>query len=279
MKTSRIFSIAALLSLATALPAMADTVSMTNTSIWPTDFIFVNIKYNGVNVGNEPAGAIAWNVNSAGTTPALYGQLDSKLVTYCIEIGQDVYVGSTDTWTVASLVGAPIATGGGGTLTPPDPVGGMSQSQANLIYTLAELYGPQYFPAHPASTNTAAMQLAIWEIIYGNGTYSYNATANTLTSNLFVATGTDATTNAVIAQSSVYLASAQASVISYPSGPGFESTGVVALTSLSIQDQVLAFMPTTPSVTGAPLPPVTLAGFSMMALFGLGFLSIRAKRA
>jgi hypothetical protein len=85
--------------------------------------------------------------------------------TYCIEILQDVYLGSNYTFTLGTLPDAPhpgdqVPTVGTGT--------GMGSVKADLI---SELWADHFSPTLDAA-DSAAFQLAIWKIIYTPATES-----------------------------------------------------------------------------------------------------------
>ncbi len=285
----------ALAAMGSARSTRADTLTMTNTSTWDSDFTWINLQ-TGSDYGNwsgtEPAGAIAWTVNAPpATDQSLYNVITqdgsiTSVVTYCIEIGQNVYVGQQQTWTTGTLVGAPIPNAAGTVSDPPNPLGGLTPAQANMLYALEEAVQPYTFDAHTDQEAAAAAQLAIWEIVYDTSPHDFDlASGNVfavdpLTSGQFQVgppAGQPASDfGGVVSMADADLLAAKGYEVANPSitypGP---NSGVVALLSGSNQDQVLAFVPPLGTGHNTPLPPVAAMGAVMLAVAGLGRWSFR----
>ncbi|MFP4354407.1 MAG: PEP-CTERM sorting domain-containing protein [Phycisphaerae bacterium] len=85
------------------------------------------------------------NRNFGGSFDAELDNLPPIFNAYCIDFNQSIYPNTNDTWTLASLVDAPV------------PGAKMNSTQASMI---AYLYG-----AYSASSYQVELQLAIWEIL------------------------------------------------------------------------------------------------------------------
>jgi len=152
----------------------------------------------------------------------------TNFVSFCIEIGQDVYVPSSDTYTLSSLSSAPIGTGGG--ITPPDvPMGSLA---ANLIAQLwyahiTSVAATSAASAFNSNANLGAFQLAVWKLVYDQG-----ASLTLASGNLTAANTTERTT------ANNWLAALDL----YNNGLGHSGVGsatLKAFTSNSVQDQVV----------------------------------------
>jgi hypothetical protein len=218
------------------------------------------------------AGAIQWHVNSTNVTNGQ--QIAGSVVTFCIEIGQDVVIDQGPyTWTLSNLVGAPTPTGnnGGGSLLPPNPNTGMDQTKVNLLYGLyveenslfPSLFTPTSNPSAGYKTEAAAFQLAIWEIVYeDSGTYDLTSGNFQSSSPSTVITRADYLLSRDVAQNYVY-----------------GNSPVVALESPTAQDQVLAFLPDSGAgpngVQNAPLPATMWNSILLLCVFTGGYMVLR----
>lgn len=112
----------------------------------------------------------------------------SSFVTYCVELTQ--YFSLNTTYTGYSLAGGSSYFGG---ITPLLSVG-----SATVVSRLSKLFSSLGGVSTPANaTNSAAIQLAVWESIYEGPTYgNVNRSLDDTTSGAFDATGSAAAINA-----------------------------------------------------------------------------------
>jgi hypothetical protein len=145
-------------------------------------------EYGSFSLFNAIACQIDWT-SSSSSLAGLVLTNKGVLPTFCIEIPQDVYEGSTYNFQPTALTNLP-------TSGPP--------LNTNKIKELGQLWGALYSTLK-SSSDYAAFQIAIWAIVYGNGNladFSWAGTHQngTLTfegSNVnypFTATGADAYT-------------------------------------------------------------------------------------
>lgn len=217
----------------------------------------VGVSYNGQALGQAYAGTLNW-YGQAGNAGGLTGPFS----TFCIDLLQDVYVGSTYGYEVVDLTEAPDP------LPPTAPAdgGGMGPSNAAKVQ---KLYALEYDNVGSDHTRAAAFQVALWEMLYETGGTSGVADGN------FFLTGVP---SALIdlANQFVSAASAPGSLL-YPNQ-------LLVLTSPTAQDQIFVgdlMSPEPPARQGeAPVPvpaPAAVAG-AVPLLGGLAlFRRIRRK--
>jgi hypothetical protein len=201
-----------------------------------------------VNMTYGYAGVINWSQNGGANTYA----------SFCIELQQDVYFGSTYNYTKASLQSAPSPNGPGS--GSGQPTGGMGTAKANAI---AQLWA-QYYPtlgngSTDASQEMAAgFQLAIWRIEYDLGDTSNNSTLANLTTGNFTAlddTSTKTLADAAITDAENMLAW----LVANPNAVA--ANDLWALTDSGFQDQVTEIPnPEPTSLALAAVGGVMLAG-------------------
>jgi hypothetical protein len=146
MKGNVLVVLAGLLALAMP-PAMAETVTARIDNVNP--YKPVDIVFNG-HRETEWAGVMNWT-RLGGSYAGLGGANSSNNVfsTFCIELTQSVWLGFTNTYTVADLILAPN--------TRP-----MGSPKSDL---LRELWG-RYRDSVINETTAAAFQVAVWDIVY-----------------------------------------------------------------------------------------------------------------
>ena len=189
----------------------------------------------------------------------------TNFVSFCIEIGQDVYVPSSDTYTLSSLSSAPIGTGGG--ITPPDvPMGSLA---ANLISQLwyahiTSVAATSAASAFNSNGNLGAFQLAVWKLVYDQG-----ASLTLASGNLTAANTTErATANNWLA-----------ALDTYNSGLGHSGVGSATLrafTSNSVQDQVVELPGAGPSSSVVP-ESATVVMWTALGLVGAVIMRRRPR--
>lgn len=159
---------------------------------------------------------------------------------FCIDIGQDIYYNQTVNFGVAQLQAAPT------------PGTAMGTTKANLV---RELWYNNYSASGLSNSNAAAFQIAIWEIInessgnplsVSNGAFTVSANAATLTT------------------ANNWLQALD------PTGNGARANNLMALTSDTYQDYVVA-VPT-------PAPPGWVLVLSGAALLAVPFAGRYRKR-
>jgi hypothetical protein len=219
---------------------VGDSVHVTMTGLGPG-------LYNQVSVSSPVsysyyAGALDWRldtVNGNSVAP-------TTIYTFCIQMTQHVSNGGY-TFTVQSLVGAPL----GGT----DPH--LSVDQAALIQGLVDTH---YSDILSTPINAAAMQVAIWEILYDGGTSPdvYNSAHG---ASGFAASATNPSDGATA------LARAQNWLTNLT--PDYNVTSL-ALVNNGDQDQMIA-------ITPVPLPAALPMGAAMLVGMA-GLAAVRKVR-
>lgn len=232
---------------------------------------------------NYYPGVVNWTVKkgpSGEPNAAWVPAVGKAFKTFCIELTQDINPGKTYTYNLVNLKDAPkpgTSQSGGS--------GGMGQNKANAI---GALWAANYSSTVPpplgstakskaaANSNAAAFQLAIWKIEYDWGNSSFNFSGNG--TNDFnhgnfraSAISSDSNSSTAIATADAWLKNLGWNV----NGRRTE-TGLIALSSPSAQDQVMALPhPTVSFGSPVPVPPT----FYLAAIGGLALLLCRRRLA
>lgn len=131
-----------------------DTVRATFNSVSPSVLCEFSTNSGGSWTGTL-AGSMNWTRDNV--TPGTYAGLQGNFSSFCIEVTQYVAFGGTYTYDVTMTPNAPT----------PDinfnlPMGNTKASQ------LSELFG-RYYNGLAGNTDFGAFQMAVWEIVYDNG--------------------------------------------------------------------------------------------------------------
>lgn len=223
-------NIASFLALAfVAGSAQATTVGATFNGVSPS--VSISYSLNGGASATTNAGRFNWTQNSG---PALSST--PNFVTFCIELNQGI-PGGVVQYSLVAPSAAPV----------PGPQGSpMGAARADL---LSELFGRFYATALTSTNNSAAFQLAVWEITQDNATSGGNPSLNLTSGNFKVTNSTVGSTVATTAQA----------WLNALNGTGAR-LNVVALSSSTAQDQV------------------TIPAPGVIALAGLGGLAASRRR-
>jgi hypothetical protein len=146
-----------------ASPCRADFVQARLDNVTSASTVMINLGDGSpANISYAYAGYVNWSQQGSPKNPAL----GSTFSTFCIELTQDVYFGSTYNFTVKALEDAPNpgSAGSGGS-------GGMGVAKADA---LRELWAGFYNSIGTNSKNAAAFQLAIWKIEYDWGSANFD---------------------------------------------------------------------------------------------------------
>lgn len=180
-----------------------------------------NITASGIYNGNVNTNTFSWTrTDTAG--PGVDSSVPVTFDTYCVDLSQNVKDGKTFTFDVISMVDAGYTA--------------LQQSLLRNVWTA-------YKSSADSKNEVAALQLAIWEIVYDND-------LNTATGSFKV---NSSNTLKTLAQT---LVTAASNLVSNPA-PGFEPLNLVVLRSNTAQDQI----------TEVPVPapgPVALAGLGLL---------------
>ncbi len=177
--------------------------------------------FNGVGPGSNGQysfnGGADWNNTGAAghfnwtRTGGDYAGAQGNFMSFCTELTEQIANGSNYCYTVTALESAPSSGGG------------MGSAKADLI---RELFGRYYTPAFGAvlpATQATALQLAIWEIVYEDDSFSLG-----LGSGLVRLTNDN---GAAVTLANTYLASLD--------GTGPLNTTIVVMSGAGIQDQII----------------------------------------
>jgi hypothetical protein len=231
--------------------ARAGTVTATLDGVSPAQV--VGLSYNNQWLGYAYAGALNWHGQVSN------GQgLDGKFTTFCIDLTQDVYVGSTYTYDVADPNLAP------NPLPPTAPAGATGMGSTNL-QRLENLYALEYDNIGTDNDRGAAFQLAIWEMLFDT-----NATHDVSTGQ-FAVSGASAD---VVNLANQFVADATTS-----DALAFHSQ-LMALTNATAQDQLFIGPPveTAPGPRLAAVPTPAAAVGALPLLGGLALFKQRRRR-
>ncbi len=196
-------------------------------------------------------GVVNWTVAN-GPNASWVGAVGSAFTTFCIELTQDINPGGTYTYNLVNLANAP---------KPGSPKGvgtnGMGATKATEIEDLWTLdYGSIAHSSNP-NINAAAFQLAIWKIEYDWGDSNYD----NFSAGNFQASGASSDGSSAVTLAAKWLKTL------YNTNPtSVSAANLIALDSLSYQDQVMALPP-----TPTPVPPtfyLTAIGAATLALYG-----------
>lgn len=237
MKSVMTASIIALVCLAGS--ASAATVTSTFNSVGPRVDMNFSVTDPSATSGGTQAGLFNWT-GTAGNPAGLQGHYRA----FCIELTQHVGAGTTYTYQTAALETAP---------QPTTSVTPMGTAKASAI---RELFGRFYSPSFgfdingPGISNeeAAAIQLAVWEIVYETASSSGSGPGAAFGLNFGLAGG-----NAVFSGDAGVLALASGFLAALD-GTGPQALDLIALTSDTAQDMLIP----TPSAT-------VLAGLGLAA--------------
>lgn len=231
--------------------ARAESVTATLDGVSPARI--VGLSYNDQWLGNAYAGALNWHGEATN------GQgFDGRFTTFCIDLTQDVYLGSTYTYDVVNTNLAP------NPLPPTAPVGATGMGATNQ-QRLENLYALEYDRIGSDDDRGAAFQIAIWEMLFDTG-----ATHD-------VSTGQFAVSGA-----STDVINLANQFVTESTGPLALTFGnqLFALTNATAQDQLYVGPPQSPE-HGPPLTavPTPAAAFGALPLLGgLALLKQRRRR-
>ncbi|HZY88977.1 MAG TPA: hypothetical protein VFE78_29400 [Gemmataceae bacterium] len=221
---------------AVAAPVRADWVTATFDTVNPGEVVTIHDTQSSVN--NESGWAGQYEFKNAS------GYLTGNFGGFCIDINQNIYPNQPPvTFQVANLKDAPV------------PGQSMGQLRANLI---GELWSNDYSQALTSSSNAAAFQVAIWEIINETNTDTHgNLVLNVSSGQFWV---TDSTPNST----------ALTTANNWLSGLELDGLGktanLIALTSTQFQDYVVQAPATaTPAPSGLVLGGMAAVSGALVA--------------
>jgi hypothetical protein len=222
-------AVAAVAVLGLAAPAWAD-VTATFSTVSPGEV--VTLTSNG---HSEAGWAGQYNFGGAS------GDINGSFGGFCIDISQNIYAGLPVTFKVADLTSAP------NDGVSSNPMGGL---RAEL---LQELWFNDHSSAFSSSSNGAAFQIAIWEIINETTTNNGNLVLD-IKNGSFSVTDSDSTT---LTTANTWLSGIDIT------GNGSKDTSLIALTNPTYQDYVTSVGN---HITSVPAPPgLVLAGVAAIS--------------
>jgi hypothetical protein len=226
--------------------AMADTLTTTSVSM-PNGSVTVNITYNGHTIDGN---GVAINTGTIGLQTA-----QGALSTYCVDLFDYIYTGNNSYSFNNNALAAGQSYADGSSHST------WTTNQVNLITALLENGSLQ----QQTTLNTAALQIAIWDIEYDNPSNgSYNLTNHD---------GFYFTSNGSGSSSAISLAQTYLTDVTSGAWVADASHTVQYLTAnnpSNTQNLIyLANTPTTPVATPEP---------STVAVFGLGLIGLWAAR-
>lgn len=207
----------------------------------------IDLSYGGLHFGNSNtltaqtnyghfyAGAMDWTVTGGGES---YGfNVGDQITTFCTEVTQTVQANTDYGFTELDQA--------------PNSSGGMGEERAGLVQSLYDNY---FSEALNSAFESAAFQIAIWEIVYESSTDAGgDLVLDASTGPGFRVTGGSADNfSFAFGMSALDLANEWLSTLT-----STEVTTLLALTSGSAQDQILL----------VPLPaPILMAGLGLLAV-------------
>jgi hypothetical protein len=218
-------------------------------------FNFNSASYSGgtLKLSNFPSGL---NADSNGSGP-------TRFQAFCIETNENIYYGSTNTWTIQTDISkAPLTNGG----TLPNGMGSAAAKNMEILFS-------KYFSTNAgvtaSGTDLAAFQIAIWTIVN-------NSTGGSTQESFAIAQGIkNNNSSSVIADATSYLNFVQ-------NNQGAEQADyLVALTAPGLQDQIGINMDGigNPNAEPTPCPPaVVMALTGVFSLAGFGWRRRPAAR-
>jgi hypothetical protein len=216
-------------------------------------YVFGTVHLDGAGDIGGGIGEIVWQ-GDAGNASPFNGQFD----TYCIDLIEDIYFGSTYTFTVGSLANSPKPSA-----YPGGNLNGMGTIKANEI---AEMYAQHYADTLPGGNGDEreAFQLAIWNMVYDTDTSVSTGDG------VFYATG-DVSGNAIsIANGWLVDAANPANQAIYHANDLISLVG-----DRGVQDQI-TIDPNITITTGTPLPNSATGGSLLLA--GLSLTRVWKRR-
>lgn len=221
--------------------ASADSVTATLNTVSPGEIVDVHL--GGQDLGQGYAGSIDWTVQSSMGASAPTGSFG----TYCDDLTQDIYIGSTYTYDITGMINTPDP-------APPTFAGpGMGPVNAQDI---TNLYALEYDGIGSDNDKSAAFQIAIWEM-----EYETNSGTHDVTSGNFYVTGES---SGVANLANQYVSDALGA------GTLQFHNQILAMTSPSVQDQLFIGPPTLQGgPPTAPTPAAAIAGLPLLGLLGI----------
>jgi hypothetical protein len=209
-----------------------------------SSYTTVGVNFNGTDYHQVIAGPEMWH-QTGGTT--LLGDSSGNFLTFCVEINQDVYLGSTYGFYTGTVESAP---------TPGNPIPGSSGMGATKAALIEELWARHYADVIDANSG-AAFQVAVWDIVYDADfdltTGNFIAYGNTSAINLAATWLADVNTNSTL----------------------YTDPNLIAIKSDNYQDQVTFGPPPHSPPVETPLP--SAASGTALALLGLGLKRLTGR--
>jgi hypothetical protein len=250
-KLKAMLAVSAVLFGLTAGSAMSGTVTTSTVSLPNgSDLVNINDGYQSVDQGgsNVISGTIGLQTNIG------------VLNTYCVDLFDYINLGNTVTSFNQSLLTA------GSTYKNGTATGVFTQAQ---VTDLTRLLAGGAFPATQSSINSAALQVAIWEVEYdnaaANGSYNLTSTSDPF---YFSASSGDSNSAAVLTQAQAYLNDATG----YQNGSAW-----IAATWMASSNQYVEYLTSTAGNVQS-LVYLATPEPSTVAVFGLGLIGLWAAR-
>jgi hypothetical protein len=211
----------------------ADTITATLTGLTP--YVFPTSFLQGAGNITGGTGAIGWQ--GVSTNPTGF---TGSFNTFCIDLIQDIYFGSTYTYTETPVASAPQP----GAYPSGSPVTGMGVLKASELNTL---FAEQF---NNLTSNDAleAFQIAIWNVVYDT-----DASVNTGDGTFYVVSGFD---SSVINLANGYLVGAT----DLSDQEVFGGTLIALVGDNGAQDQIYAQNPSNQNASSVPAPQTWLGG-------------------
>jgi hypothetical protein len=214
--------------------AAADTVTATLNNCGPAEI--VTVHYDGQNLGQGYAGFINWTATASSGSTAPTGNFS----TFCIDLTQDIYIGSGYSFTITDMTSAPDPT--------PPTFGGPGMGPTNA-QDITNLYAEQYSSIGSDSDKAAAFQIAIWEMLYETGTLG------DITSGNFYVTGQNS--NVTTLADDYVTAALGAGNLTF-------SNEILAMSSSTAQDQLFIGPPNPQYAPVVPTPAALIGGIPLL---------------
>lgn len=257
--------------LAGAVALSAGMAAASPVSLFPAGNFTVDYQQTGDAFGSNASAGVKLNTigwaSAGGIALKLRGQPNSDFTAFCLDLAHEMTSGTRYRVADANPTGNVFDTSAGA-------VGVNASQQASIQKLFNAVYSPAVLKS---STESAAFQLALWEVVTETKTYSGQIvfdvnSQDAQRGNFYALTGWHNTPSAIVAQANLYLADMQA----YTGPKRYDMTYLQSVISCTGRR-------CTPTQAGQNLVtvsavPVPAAGVLLLTAFGGAGLVLRRRR-